>query len=302
MISTLKRSINTALRVTGYELKKTNKEDFRQINKKSTPPKIFDDVIEALHYKRGGTQASFYCPLHQCVQKTGLNFSRRGWHPFTETLKEYKENHSLSYRNSSLKKFYDSWKPDSAAKAYVGFNETPVQFRSMPPHLFHLTPWSSRSVKRMDRIVKRWHKADDIEHGKPHFTIEEHGYRDFGPVAPERGKLELLRLVNVYRSIEERAYDRTFGDINVLVLKRGSEFRFMNKGGGYHRTAAMAALGFDQIPATFFNPWIISIDDIDYWPQVRNGNWNRENAAKYFNHLFDFDSRLWALSKGLCGE
>lgn len=294
MISTLKKGFQTVIKKTGYELKRVNKADPQKKRKKTTPPKIIDDIIEALHYKRGGNRVSFYCSLNHCVQKTALNFSRDGWHPFTETIKEFKGNNNLNYRDSSLKKFYDSWKPGSAAKAYAGFEDTPLKFQSMPPHLLYLIPWSSRSVKQMDQNVKAWHKADNIEHGKPHFNIEEHGFRDFGPVVPEKGELEFLRLLNIYRSIEDRGYDRAFGDIKVLVLKRGSEFRFVNNGGGYHRCAAMAALGFEKVPATFYYPWIISIDDIDYWPQVRNGFWKRDQAAGYFNHLFDFDSYEWA--------
>lgn len=98
--------------------------------------------------------------------------------------------------------------------------------------------------------------------------MDKDGFAGFGPVSKEKGILEFRRLIDIYESLKSNGYDRRHGDIGVLVLKRGEDYRYLNSGDGYHRTAALAALNYSKIPVRFVNPWIISIVDINYWPQV----------------------------------
>ncbi len=292
MIKKVKKLIRKSFHTLGYEIRnKRSVANGRQKKKKSL---IFDNIFEALHFIRGGGEASFLCPLDSCVHRIGLNFASGGWHPFTETLREYTHDKSLTYEQSSLKSYYERWQPVSAYDTYIGFEDAPKKFKTLPPHLFYLTPWSSQSISQTDRRVRKWNDSDDTDHGGGGLDLDSDGFRDFGPVSLEKGELEFNRLVKIYNSISAKGYDRSFGDIEVLVLKRGSELRFIHKGGGYHRASAMAALSFEMIPATFSNPWIISLDESSYWSQVRTGVWSRDQAENYFHHLFDFDSREWA--------
>lgn len=296
----LSKGVTFTLGMLGYELRRKNYNN----NKKRdiSPPVVFDDLSEALHYVRGGAPASFYCHLDHFIHRTGLSYSKRGWHPYIETLRQYERDSSLEYENSILKKYYEKWKPTTAAQALIGFENVPKQLQSLPPHMIYLAPWNSLSIEQMDHLVRKWHKEDNIEHGKAPLSIEEHGFSDFGPVSDEKGKLEFMRLINVYNSVKKNGYDRKYGDINVLVLKRDLEYRYINKGDGYHRTIAMCTLGHEKVIVKFFKPWIISLDDIDYWPQERKNIWSRDEAAGYFNYLFDFDSRRWAQNFGLLKE
>lgn len=83
----------------------------------------------------------------------------------------------------------------------------------------------------------------------------------------------------------------------MLSLKRGSEYRYLRIGRGFHRTVVMAALGYETVPATFQQPFVSNLDNVDYWPQVRRGVGTREDAIRYFHHLFD-----WASDRGLLLE
>jgi hypothetical protein len=60
----------------------------------------------------------------------------------------------------------------------------------------------------------------------------------------------------------------------------------------------MSALGYETIPGIFYEPSIIDIQMIEYWPQVKNGLWSIKQATDYFDHVFEFDSRKWAINKG----
>jgi hypothetical protein len=53
----------------------------------------------------------------------------------------------------------------------------------------------------------------------------------------------------------------------MLPLKRGSEYRYLRIGPGFHRTVVMAALGYETVPATFQQPFVINLDNVDYWPR-----------------------------------
>ncbi len=118
----------------------------------------------------------------------------------------------------------------------------------------------------------------------------------------ERGRLEYKRLVGLYESIRADGFNREFGHPRFLLMQRGPSYRYISAGNGNHRTAVMAALGYETMPAVFRVPGIIDVDMVDYWPQVCNGVWSRDQAIAYFNHLFDFDSLAWAREKGMLLE
>jgi len=114
----------------------------------------------------------------------------------------------------------------------------------------------------------------------------------------EKGKMEARRLKQVYESLKQRGYDRRYGRVQFLVLKRGRDYRFLNAASGHHRTAAMSALGHNAVPGVFWRPHVVDIDMARYWPQVQLGLWTEEEAVAYLNHLFDFDSKAWARRRG----
>ncbi len=292
------------LALGGFELRRINPSGMviSGKGKREKTPVLYDDMITALHHLRGGAEASFHCPLHACVHRSGLNFYRNAWHPLLETLREYEVDSRLDYDRSSLKRFYDHWQPDTAHLAIAGFTDAPVLFRSLPPHMYYLLPWVSANVEQMDRATRKWYQRDISEHGNTHLDMESHGFTDFGPVSDELGRKEFKRLTDIFNRIKKEGYNREKGDVGVMVLQRNDEYRYLVTGNGYHRMAAMTALGYEKIPASFYRLWILSARDVDCWPQVINGVWSHEAAFQYFNHLFDFDSRAWAEELGLASR
>ena len=51
--------------------------------------------------------------------------------------------------------------------------------------------------------------------------------------------------------------------------------------------AVLAALGHKEVKVASRDPKIISNDEIDNWPQVKNGFFDRHAAEKIFNRFFD---------------
>lgn len=265
---------------------------------KELPP-LLEGPLEALYYSRGGKPASFSCPIEKCVTVTGLNFGTAGWHPFSATVEEMTRTDRTSYRGSTLHKYYSGWQPATAREALLDPEVAPPSFRELPPHLIYLFPWSSRSIDEADQAIRKWTQDDHLEHSGPRLSDMGVSLKDQGPVSSEVGAFEYQRLRNLYSTLQTQGFDRGRGDINVLLIKRGEDFRFLNFGGGLHRTAALKALGYTHVPARPLNQLMLDIDDIAYWPQVHSGYWTEKHARRYVDHLFDFDALGWARSLGL---
>jgi hypothetical protein len=261
-----------------------------------------DDPMEALLHRQGGEAAAFRCPIDRCTHFVGFGFSASGWHPFVAALLEYRAGLATSYQQSLLKDYYEKWQPRTAAEAFAGFDTGQGRLVELPSYCFYLTPWTAATPESVAEGLAYWTSVENAEHGRPDLDFREHGIGYFGPTHPAKGELAFRRLTTIHDRLAASGYDRSFGDVNVRVLKRGAELRFIVDGGGYHRTAALAAAGKSEVPATFVDPFVIAVEDAEYWPQVRRGVWSRDEAARYFHHLFDFDSRAWARDHDLLLE
>lgn len=259
-------------------------------------PPLLDNAVTAWYYQQGGKSAAFPCELESCITSNGLGFSSTSWHPFVATLREYLQGSCYSFDCSSLHRYYAVWRPVDAAEALICFAPGEGPLAGLASHLFSFCPWRATTIEEYGQEVREWWARDNRAHGRLGSDLEAYGFKAHGPVAPEFGRMEHGRLVAVAESIRNKGYDRTGGDTFVVMLRRGSEYRFLQRG-GIHRTAAMSALGYESVPARLQG--IVDVTDVDYWPKVRDGFWDREAALRYANHLFDFDSRQWAKEKGL---
>lgn len=285
-IDTLKHHVKAILKSFGLEL--------RRIPLTTNPAPLFDDPLEVIRKINSHKHAALKCPLNQCVAFNGMSFSNLGWHPFVQTAKEYIETGVRRYEGSHLEKYYTYWQPKNARDALIGATFGPVILEKQPSYIKHL-PWSLRTIEERAAYMRRIIEIENAAFGNKLLTPND-GYGLHGPVSNEKGKLEYERILDVVDSIKKWGFDRWRGDITVEVLKRGSQFRYVITH-GHHRTAAMAALGHDFIPAT---PEIL-IEDlyVDHWPSVYQKAWTREEALAYFNHLFDFNSLSWAKGHNL---
>ena len=61
--------------------------------------------------------------------------------------------------------------------------------------------------------------------------------------------------------------------------------RWKPGGEGNHRVAVASALGIKSIPVLVTK--IIRLDELEYWPNVINGLFNKDQAIKIFYNIFD---------------
>ena len=297
MLELFKKAINTPLGALGLEVRRSRGEKKANSPSGNPLPPLISDPLTALCLEQGGEPAAFHCPLSQQVNSNALSYGPAGFHPFVETLREYAAGKSSSYEDSLLKTYYEQHQPRNAAESIVGFEAAPDAFRRLPPHLY-LLPWRALSPKGVEREMRNWYKADIDEHAEVEMTIDTDGVKGHGPVSQQRGALEYHRLVTLYERIKREGYDRRHGHAHFLLLRKNGHYRFLQNGPGVHRTAVMAALGYESIPAVFARPWLVDWTFAPHWPRVTDGEWDTAQAKAYVEHLFAFDSRAWGRTRG----
>ncbi|EAR11140.1 hypothetical protein [Reinekea blandensis] len=287
----IKKSIKKLTKKAGIEVRRIN----------NAPPEVmfFDTMKEALLYSQGGKQAGFQCSFEKTTHHSALGFASKDWHPFVESARQLKDAFNTEYVDSILYRFYQTFQPKSASAAIAGFEDTPNEFQNLSPHLLFLSPWVSQNAAEVELDTRWWNEKDNVEHGAPHLNVDVDGWAYSGPVSNAKGELEFKRLKLLLKSLQENGYNLKYGGIGTTILKRGSEYRFLVGGGGYHRASALKALNYESFPATFHRNSIVDIDDASDWPNVKNGLWTESKAKAYVHHLFDFISKDWALNIGL---
>jgi len=265
------------------------------------PPPAKKHPIAALYTKKLPLEGScsFTCYLNWCVTELGFGYGIDHWHPYVEVLLEYKRNKNLTYSGSVLERYYNTWHPKNATEALLKNKPGPSKFSDIPPFAY-VVPWTNKKFSDRADKARKFMKAENTDAGNPEIGSDE-GYNHFGPVSTRKGQLEFNRLITVYNSINDTGYKRERGgdgDIRGYLLRRDEQYRFLIYG-GYHRLAAVAALGYESIPVRIDNTIVIEHRDADYWPQVQRGIWSKQHAVNYFHMLFDFDSQKWAGQHGL---
>jgi hypothetical protein len=302
----VRRSVKAMVRRTGFELtaaqdQATYTVHFTRSAKKGDAVRpLLSDPLDALHSTHGTKPASFECDIDKCIGLNGLAFGADGWHPYSAFLADYQSASVQHYEESPLHQYYTNWQPSNLQEAFIGLPDNyPCELQNHHAHLVdQMLPWFAGTASEADAVVQKCYNKDRAEHGCPHLSAAANGFAIHGPISSEAGQLEVARLRRVYESLRAKGYQRAFGDIGVVMIKRDDDHRFIVRN-GVHRTAAMGVLGYSKVPATFLTPTVFDVRDVERWPQVARGVWDRHLAKKYVDHLFDFDSAEWAYRRGL---
>jgi hypothetical protein len=290
-----RRSTQAALGAAGLELRRL-----------PTPPSaglvpLSPDPSEALHRARFGVLAAFDCPLELARDTRGFSFAPDGWHPWVAELQDQdRRATAVDATPPLLQRYFESFQPRDALEALAGFEpDAPCALSDLGPELFWVTPWCAWTPEEMARAVRDWVGRGARDHGLLDFDPGRDGSPYHGPTSSRLAEVEARRLRAAATVLRRDGYDRRFGDSLFYLVRRGGEQRAVKFGGGYHRTAAMAAIGAPTVPAQLRPPLAVDVDDVDDWPQVRSGLWSRRAAIRYVDHVFDFDAVAWARERGL---
>lgn len=259
-------------------------------------PTVYRDIKDAIYATNIGLTACYECELSKCVTVNGFSFSETKWHPFVEALKASEMQKGVrQFENSFLEKYYSTWTPRNAREAFPGFQSAPEILAKYPSYNLH-APWMEANPEHRNILMKRTIEFENRANGAPSLPANS-GYGLHGPVSQAKGQIEYLRLLNLFQTIKNVGYKRNkYGDVTAIAIQCQDDYRFCIMH-GQHRAAVATALNIHSIPIRITK--ILYYGEIEHWPQVYRGVWKEDTAKKYVEHLFNFDSRAWAIEKKL---
>lgn len=156
-------------------------------------------------------------------------------------------------------------------------------------HLRHpmeyVMPWVKATPDKARASREKMMKEECREHGFPEYTKSD-GWKGFGPVSDAVLDVETDRLIKVYDSISKNGFQDDHGYTQAQLFIAGKDFH-VQPYGGWHRVAAMIALGYKAIPMKLGAASMhIRRDDFAYWPGVRAGLFSESEALTIFDQRF----------------
>lgn len=226
-------------------------------------------------------------PTHRCIAMESAAFScdPKRDNPFVLTCVEIIKGISGDYSSSSLYRFYSTFQPSTIAE----YLDCAVTHPALSGHVYGSAfPWDVVEPGPLKaRIMVSTVTFENELHGS---AGRGEGAVKCGPVSMQKGEMEFLRLRRLIESIKERGYQRSDtydGDICGQIFYDGVDYRVYIQC-GHHRSAVLAALGYETIPVRIpgNTQEIVDRRKVDTWFNVRNGVFSREEALKVFDRIF----------------
>jgi len=179
--------------------------------------------------------------------------------------------------------YYKDFQPVNAAEV-LGVTNT-REWHSASP-LGAVYPWSTIGPEEMILHKINLMKREAQENGVDPDASGEGFWKGFGPATEGLIDLECKRLISIYESISENGYQDSLGYIGGHIFTNKDEFMIRPKG-GWHRTAVMIALGYENITMKFNKKDVmVSREQAKYWPNVKSGLYSVSEAVSFFDSFF----------------
>jgi hypothetical protein len=224
-------------------------------------------------------------PIERC-RSNMLGYKHSG-NPFVNTLVNYSHTGS-DYSGSPLESFYKEYCPTSMKTVLNSNNSILEKYHPMAT----VMPWSTSTPERkilstcVDIDAPNVFSKEAFKLGLP--TKNNYGWQYFGPVSQDLGELEYKRLTSVYNAIKKDGYHPDkYGYIHGQFLISDQDWVWVNIG-GKHRFASLAALNVKTIPVALrsrSSALFIHRSDVDYWPNVKNGLFEKQDALDIFDSI-----------------
>jgi len=288
----LKYLLRSILRSQGLDIVKTS-------HNAGTEPALTQYITDQLFTTGQGNIPAYSVPVTDITWDNGFSLHPDGWNPYCQTAKEYLSGTVQRYKDSTLYTFYKSFTPESAG-AYLSSDLSSTGPLSKTSAHSYILPWSTLTPE--ERLKSR--QKQNREEEKVFASVfgkkkKISGVNKMGPVSLDKGQLEFDRLVSLADSVKKQGYNRSLVmDIEAVALQYKDRILYVVSS-GFHRSAVLAALGYQSVPLLFKPRLIINMDLILQGPAVRNAFWTREDVETYLNYLFTENGSARARSLGI---
>jgi hypothetical protein len=220
----------------------------------------------------------FEVPIDSCLNPYFQSYSSQTKNPFVLSARDYLEKNHTRYQGSKLHQYFEQRHLDICNDPWHQFTKTlgppPVSYKTTERNRAPF-PWEMTTPPGKDFSTAAKPQKPDGDDPHPH----------------NKGQENYSRLSRICDSIQKNGYHPTStpdGEIQGFFLKHGRDYRFIVKA-GMHRTAVLSAMGQRSLRVTFRPNYfrVIDLNDIEIWPQVRNGVYSRSSAEMFFMHYFE---------------
>lgn len=232
-----------------------------------------------------GNGDPYYSPFKVDItgitSRVGFSYYEDGWHPFLETLKEYKEDPKLRFQDSTLARLYQNYCPNNVQEVLLDHIKKPLKpFCDWPP--------TNEFIRSVWILGKPGVRSFMNIQGK---QLPASGWIFYGPHDQEYGEREFRRLISVYESIKNNGYNAgltNMDPVNGYFLKRGGDFRFVLLQGN-HRVSVLKALGYKEVDVVIRkgHPAIVDQADLYRWTKEAGGLYPCSVVGSLFDTLFN---------------
>lgn len=260
------------------------------------------DVIEAA-YLAGSKPFLVEAKISDCRGLGGFRYDGANLHPYMQTAVAILRREADGYAGSPLERYYNHFQPKCAADVLRLPGEISSELKNAPPIALKL-PWEEGTWQRKLAVSMVRERADNRSRGRD--LSFEHGASEFGPVSPDKGRLEFETLKLLVEKVQRRGYrrhDGPDGDIFALpLIDRTNRVRFLIRG-GKHRMAVVAALGYETVSLRLLlNKAPPRLQEVQYWPRVRSGVYSAAQAEDVFQSIFSGEPISARIPKGWNSE
>lgn len=154
------------------------------------------------------------------------------------------------------------------------------------PKWFITYPWSDNDdIKSVIQSSNFSTLFENVKRGGPHLNANDGGAQHY-LTNKKRAVFETKLLYKLLKSIETKGYKPSsdyFDPIGaVLLIKSESEWCWMVSG-GIHRSCVLSALNYYKVDVSVKK--VIYREDVDSWPNVMRGYFNKEVALEVFDNV-----------------
>ena len=146
-------------------------------------------------------------------------------------------------------------------------------------------PWENISIEQK---LLNFPKSVKVDRAKNGFLIKSNDPEEIMKEDQDNSLPSHIRqYLSLINSIKKKGYvpDCKKSYIETELLLKGNEFCWKPSGEGNHRATVVASLGYKTIKSVITK--VIRFEDLEYWPNVINGTYNKNEAEQIFNRFFE---------------
>jgi hypothetical protein len=245
---------------------------------------VDDPRLAAYHDPGPGHGCALFAPVDHGLGFNAYVLGPRSFHPWIVAARAADAAGSSGTMSELLECYYSMIQPASVRDWLDVPHGSCPRLESIPRHGWSILPWSTRDPEQTLRAIEMAQRDENRLHGLDEGMSA--GAKAFGPVSADKLRVESTRITRLFESLKANGLDHRRPDYDLRATFLVSEGRWTWLSmGGMHRVALAAATGVASIPVRVAA--VVRRDDVDMWPQVVSGLYERDAALGLFDRLMD---------------